>query len=52
MPLTIFSLLVRKVGLEQLGILKFVEAIASSFLILVSYGFRYSATQQIFSIQR
>ena len=47
MPLTIFSLLVRKVGLEQLGVLKLVEAIASYFLILISYGFRYSAAQQI-----
>lgn len=47
MPLIIFPLLVRTVGLEQLGILKLVEAIASYFLILVSYGFRYSATQQI-----
>ena len=46
-PLIIFPLLVRKVGLEQLGIIKFVEAIASYLLILVKYGFRYSATQQI-----
>ena len=46
-PLIIFPLLVRKVGLEHLGIIKFVEAIASYLLILVKYGFRYSATQQI-----
>ena len=46
-PLITLPLLVRTVGLEQLGIIKFVEAIASYFLLLISYGFRYSATQQI-----
>ena len=47
MPLIMFPLLVRRVGLEQVGIIKFVAAIDSYLLLLVSYGFRYSATQQI-----
>ena len=47
LPLITIPLLARTIGIEQLGIIKFIEAISSYFLAVISYGFRYTATQQI-----
>ena len=50
-PLITIPWLVRTIGLEKLGVIKWVEAIADYLLVFMGYGFRYTATQQIASYQ-
>ncbi|MEO1218902.1 MAG: oligosaccharide flippase family protein [Bacteroidota bacterium] len=40
-------LLAKAVGLEQLGTIHFIGAIAAYFLVCIGYGFRYTATHAI-----
>jgi PST family polysaccharide transporter len=49
LPLITVPLLIRTIGLEQLGVIKWIEAMADYFLVFIGYGFRYTATQQVAS---
>jgi PST family polysaccharide transporter len=52
LPLITIPFLIRTIGLEKLGTIKWVEAMADYFLLFIGYGFRYTATQQIASYPR
>lgn len=47
LPILMVPLLISKIGIQQLGIISFIEVIVNYAYILICYGFRYSATQQI-----
>jgi len=47
LPLITTPLLIRKLGLENFGILEFTKALSFYFTTFISYGFRYSATKYI-----
>ncbi len=46
-PLVTLPYLTRKLGLESYGLLVFSQAIMQYFVVLIDYGFSYSATHQV-----
>jgi polysaccharide transporter, PST family len=46
-PVAVLPFLIRRLGIEQYGLLAFAQAFAQYFVVLTDYGFNFSATRAI-----